>query len=48
MAESSQRLVQIFTNTLNPNGDIRVRAEHDLARILEEPGWSICTNLSDD
>jgi len=38
MADSSQRLVQIFTNTLNPNGDIRARAEHELANILEEPG----------
>ena len=38
MADSSQRLVQIFTNTLNSNGDIRARAEHELASILEEPG----------
>jgi len=41
MADSSQRLVQIFTNTLNPNGDIRARAEHELASILDEPGTVI-------
>lgn len=41
MADNGQRLVQIFTNTLNPNGDIRARAEHDLASILEEPGMVI-------
>jgi hypothetical protein len=41
MADSSQRLVQIFTNTLNPNGDIRARAEHELASLLEEPSTDI-------
>jgi hypothetical protein len=41
MADSSQRLVQIFTNTLNPNGDIRAGAEHELASILEESGTVI-------
>jgi hypothetical protein len=38
MADSSQRLVQILANTLNPNGEIRARAELDLAGVLEEAG----------
>jgi len=41
MAESSQRLVRIFADTLNPDGGIRARAEHDLAGILDEAGTTI-------
>jgi hypothetical protein len=45
MAETSQRLVQIFANTLDANGDVRARAENDLTGILNEAGTF---NLSRD
>jgi len=41
MADTSHRLAYIFTNTLSPNGEIRYKAEYELARLLEEPGKAI-------